>query len=140
MQHYRNTNEENVGVLDLVVSGLPPDTQVENLKKLSGSKHIISCELEVDNFRGTCKGSGRIQMRLNHGETKDQVKLNFTKLGLTVKDFEQDPRKKPIVTGTPKEAQRERVDHRFEKQSFLTTQNPDMFGTSARFAPQERPF
>lgn len=64
--------------------------------------------------------------------------MNFVRFGLTAKEFEQDPRKRSTVTGTPNEPMRERVDHKYEKQSFLTTQNPDMFGTTVKFYPQQR--
>jgi hypothetical protein len=51
------------------------------LRKISGSRHIISATVDVNNFSGACKGTGRIQIRLNHGETADQVKLNYLRKG-----------------------------------------------------------
>lgn len=49
------------------------------------------------------------------------VKLNFLRRGLQVQDFSSDPRKKPVVTGIPREKSRELANHKLEKQSFLQT-------------------
>jgi hypothetical protein len=45
----------------------------------------------------------------------DQVKLNFLKNGLNVSEFSSDPRKKPNVTGIPREKSKEITNHKFEK-------------------------
>lgn len=58
MNHYNDKRE--VELVDLVISGLPRDSQAENLKTISGSKHVISATIETDNFRGICTGNGRI--------------------------------------------------------------------------------
>ena len=58
LEHY--VGDAKPKIVDLVVSNLPADTQSENLKKISGSKHIISAVVDEDNFLGTCKGTGRI--------------------------------------------------------------------------------
>ena len=42
-------------------------------------------------------------------------------MGFQVKEFEQDPRKRPNLTGIPKEQQKDISDSKFEKQSFLQT-------------------
>lgn len=120
LRHYNEAGMP-VEVIDLVVGNLPADAHANMLKKVSGSKHVINATVEEDNFRGICTGKGRIQIRLNQGETADKVKMNFVRLGFSVTDYEQDPRKKPIVTGTPKERQKEISDHKLEKQNFLST-------------------
>jgi hypothetical protein len=77
LQHYNL--EAKPEVVDLVVGNLPEYYKAENLKRISGSKHVIGATVEEDNFRGICKGTGRIQIRLNNGESSDLVKLNFLK-------------------------------------------------------------
>ena len=47
-------------VVDLVVSNLNSDAQADTLKKIAGSKHVISAVVDEDNMLGTCKGTGRI--------------------------------------------------------------------------------
>jgi len=71
--------EAKYEVIDLVVGNLPENYKAENLKKISGSRHVIGATVEEDNFKGVCKGNGRIQIRLNNGESSDLVKLNFLK-------------------------------------------------------------
>jgi len=66
-------------------------------------------------MKNVCSGTGRIKIRLNHGEDLDRVKLNFLKEGIHVKEHESDPRKRPIVTGIPREKSKEIINHRFEK-------------------------
>jgi hypothetical protein len=135
LRHY-NDVEKPVEVIDLVIGNLPADAHANMIKKVSGVKHVISATVEEDNFRGICTGNGRIQIRLNQGETSEKVKMNFARMGFKVTDFEQDPRKKPLLTGLPKDQQKEITDHKMEKQNFLQTQNPDIFGTSMKYYPQ----
>ena len=59
------------------------------------------------------------------------------RLGYSANEFTQDPRKKPIVTGQPRDQVKELADHRIEKQNFLQTQNPDVFGNTQRFVAQK---
>lgn len=77
LNNYAKYKEANAAVLDIVLQNLPATTDALNLRKISGSKHIISAVVDCDNLNGKCKGTGRIQIRLNHGETaelKSQVK------------------------------------------------------------------
>lgn len=126
--------------MDLKISRLPQSTQVSNLKEISGSKHIINAAVDFDNLKGTCKGTGRIQIRLNHGETADQVKLNFLRKGYIVQDVEQCHERNSVVTGTPTKRENKFItDTGAEKQSSLMTQNPEIFGTTTqRFATMDQ--
>lgn len=42
--------------------------QSEDLKKLSGVKHVISADVDHDALKGVCTGTGRIKMRLTAEE------------------------------------------------------------------------
>ena len=77
-------------VVDLSLKGLPENCEVNQLKAVSGSKHVISAVVDEDNMKGTCTGTGRIKLRLNHGESVDQVMMNFAQMGIQVKKFEQN--------------------------------------------------
>lgn len=59
LRHYNDTDKP-VDVVDLVIGNLPADCHANTLKKVSGSKHVISATVEEDNFRGICTGNGRI--------------------------------------------------------------------------------
>ncbi len=98
LNFYSQAKESTPEIIDLVVSNLPKNFDEQSLRKVSGSKHIVSAVVDVDVFTGSCKGTGRIQIRLNHGETADSVRLNYLRLGYKVEDFINDPRKKPTLT------------------------------------------
>ena len=103
LKGYDMTETAAPEVIDWVVSGLPPTMEATQLKKLAQVKHVIKATVDEDNFKGTCLGTGRIQIRLNHGETAENVRLNFLRRGFSVEDYVVDPRKRPNLTGPPKE-------------------------------------
>jgi hypothetical protein len=45
IKHYQNANKETI-LVDLDLKGLPAATQADDLKKISGAKHIISAVVE----------------------------------------------------------------------------------------------
>lgn len=80
------------------IGGLRPSCDEIDLKRAACVKHVISTEVDIDNFKGVCKGTGRIKIRLNEGETAEQVRANFTKLGYTVRDHVIDATKKSVFS------------------------------------------
>ena len=64
-----------------------------------------------------------------------RVKLNFLRQGIHVQDHESDPRKRPVVTGIPREKSKEVTNHHYEKQQFLITQQPEIYGTTQKYLP-----
>lgn len=67
------------------------DTQ--EVKKISGVKHIISADVDIDNLKGTCRGTGRIKIRLNDDEDPEQVRQRFLKKNILAQEFKQNPNK-----------------------------------------------
>jgi hypothetical protein len=63
------------------LTGLPENCDDIQIKKAANVKHIISTEVSYDNFLGRCKGDGRIKIRLNDGETTEQVRANLIRAG-----------------------------------------------------------
>ena len=57
---YYSAADNTPEVLDLVLSNLPADSQAHTIKKISGSRHVVSATVDEDNFKGICKGTGRI--------------------------------------------------------------------------------
>uniref|UniRef100_A0A7S3IEP1 Uncharacterized protein n=1 Tax=Strombidium inclinatum TaxID=197538 RepID=A0A7S3IEP1_9SPIT len=96
-------------VVDIDLSGLPPSCDDQTVKRVANVKHVISTDLQHDNLTGACKGEGRIKIRLNEEESLEQVRLNFLKAGYVVKNHTEDARKKPNLTGPPKDT----GEHRF---------------------------
>ncbi len=74
IQHYQNADKPTV-VVDLDLKGLHENTQSDDLKKISGAKHIISAVVDSDSIRNICVGTGRIKLRLGGEEEVDNVKL-----------------------------------------------------------------
>lgn len=85
------------------VSGLPENFDQLSLKRVANVKHVIDAVVNEDNVKGICTGNGRIKIRLNEGETINQVRLNFVRAGYSVNLHNEDPRKRPNMTGPPKD-------------------------------------
>jgi hypothetical protein len=81
-----------------VLSGLNEDVKPADLKKLAGVKHVVSSEVDCDNLKGTCKGTGRIKIRLNDGEDPETIRQRYVKEGILVQDFKNQPQKNSAFT------------------------------------------
>lgn len=64
LRHYHAVSEAP-RVVDLTIQGLPEHMDARELKRTSGAKHVISTVVDEDRLKGTCLGTGRIQIRLN---------------------------------------------------------------------------
>lgn len=64
----------NGEVIDLILSGMGENMDVTAIKKIAKVKHVISANVDTDNLKGTCKGTGRISIRLNDGEDKETIR------------------------------------------------------------------
>ena len=52
------------------------------VKKMSGAKNVIGVALDEDNMKGICKGTGRIQIRLNAQENLSDIQDAFARRGI----------------------------------------------------------
>lgn len=89
---------EATTVVDLDLKGLPSTTQAEDLKKISGVKHVISAVIDQDSIRNVCTGTGRVKLRLAANEDIESVKLQYLKAGYGVQEHEDNPKKKSNFT------------------------------------------
>lgn len=71
MKYYEKPVGKQQEVIDIDITGLPENCDEIRLKRAANVKHIISTEINYDNFLGKCKGDGRIKIRLNDGETTE---------------------------------------------------------------------
>ena len=84
--------KENSGqVVDIVLSGMKPNMDEAAVKRIAGVKHVISANVDLDNLKGTCTGTGRIKIRLNEGEDPEQIRQRYVNQGVLVKDFKNQP-------------------------------------------------
>jgi len=93
IQHYAKADNPTY-VADLDIKGLTEATHPEDLKKISGAKHIISAVVDHDAITNTCTGTGRIKLRLGGEDELDNVKLQFLKAGLGVQEHADDTKMK----------------------------------------------
>ena len=86
MAGYNKHENAKPEVYELSLSGLGSNMNAQEVKKMAGVKHVIAASVVEDNMKGTCVGTGTVKVRLNHGETREQVELNFTKNGVAVRE------------------------------------------------------
>ena len=86
MAGYNKQENAKPEVYELSLSGLGSNMNAQDIKKMAGVKHVIAASVVEDNMKGTCVGTGTVKVRLNHGETREQVELNFTKNGVAVRE------------------------------------------------------
>lgn len=65
---------------------------------MAGARHVVETQLEQDNVKGTLTGEGRMRIRLNKGETVEQVKENLEKSGINVEMKSVNAGRRPIVS------------------------------------------
>jgi hypothetical protein len=85
-------------VYELVVSGLPTNTEGGDLRRIAGAKHIVDAIVEQDTIKNVCTGNGKIRVRLGDGEDLDSIKNQFYQAGLQVEEIKNNPSKKPVFT------------------------------------------
>lgn len=94
MQKHFDADHTKNQVVDLDIKGLPGSTQAEDLKRISGVKHVISSIVDTNSLTNACTGTGRIKMRLSPNEDLDTVKLQYLKAGFGVAEHSDNPNKK----------------------------------------------
>lgn len=130
---YNRGENSKPAVVEITLSGLGANIDAQEVKKMAGVRHVVSATVDEDNMKGTCLGTGRIKVRLNQGETREQLELNFTKNGIAVREAAQDPRKRPALTGPPKEFAKEVTNTKQQKQGFLASSAADVFGNAGSY-------
>ena len=130
MKYYsKDLTNRDLNVIDIDLSGLPKDCDESKVKRAAKVKHVVSTEVKYDNLHGTCLGEGRIKIRLNEGETFEQVRENLQAAGFNVRTHHEDPRKRPIVTGEKKDiGEHHNFNPKDKKVHELTTKFSNILG------------
>jgi len=66
-----STGEKNREVIELNLTGLPKEAQIDELKKIAGVKHIVDARTDINALTNECVGTGAIKFRLGDGETRE---------------------------------------------------------------------
>lgn len=102
-KYHEKANLAKQEVIDIDIKGLPENFDPQSLRRVANVKHVVDATVNQDNLKGICTGEGRIKVRLNEGETLNQVRLNFVRAGYSVNVHQDDARKRPEMTGPPKD-------------------------------------
>lgn len=86
-------------MVDLDLQNLPPHIDKIAIKKITGAKQIIETEFQHDAMKGTCTGQGRIKLRIQNPDDLSKIQSNLAIAGIRTKTHQQDPLKKPLLTG-----------------------------------------
>ncbi len=85
-------------VVHIKLDNLGPNVDEVEIRRTAGVKHVIASDVEVDALKGTCKGKGSIQIRLNEGENKEAIAQKFVNKGWIVQDHKVAPQKDTTFT------------------------------------------
>lgn len=121
-------------IVDFDLANLPSNVDKQRIKDIAKVKHIVSTDFDIDNLRGVATGDGRVKIRLNEGETIDQIRLNFLKAGFAVKNHELNARKKQVITGPERELKGyHKMTAKDRKVYELQSKNPTAFGNHENY-------
>lgn len=77
-------------IIDLDIKNISPYMDQQDLKQISGAKHIISTEIGHNSMKGHNSGDARFKFRINEGDSYDQVLKNLKDKGLIVSQHRHD--------------------------------------------------
>jgi len=60
-------------VVDFEINSIPAHWTGEDVKRAAGVRHVVGTEVDQDNVKGTCTGTGRVQIRLSENETEEMI-------------------------------------------------------------------
>ena len=98
---------------------MPAQCDEAVLKRAAKVRHVIASEVDLDNLKGTCRGSGRIKIRLSDGETEAMIKNNLSRAGYWVSEHAENPKKNTAFSGpgrndgVPKNSKKHELASRF---------------------------
>ena len=79
---------------DLVLNSVPQKYTAPEIKEFCGGVHVVSLVLDIDNFTGTCKGTGRLKVRTNEARDLDRIENVFKAKGIVVRPHLENVGKK----------------------------------------------
>lgn len=124
-------------VYDLVISGLPQTTQADDIKKITGAKHLVEVIVDHDAINNACTGTGKVRVRLGEDESLDLVKLDFAKAGYDVRESSTSQGLKPAFTLShsllDKTPPATAIDTKVSRMQNLQSTSPATFGNTGAF-------
>lgn len=137
LQKHIDADPSKNTIVDLDVKGLPRTAHEDDLKRLANVKHVITASIEHDSITNACTGLGRVKVRLGPNEDLETVKLNYVKAGYSIKEHEENPKKKTVFTQEHslivKSPQKQEQDAKMAKINNLQSGSPETFGNNSKF-------
>jgi hypothetical protein len=74
----------NAEVVDLDLFAVPAEVAAADVKDLCGGVHLVSLALDIDNFTGKCRGTGKLRLRTSNPQDLARVRRVFAAKGIQV--------------------------------------------------------
>lgn len=105
---------------DLELSSVGAKYSAGEIKNFCGGVHVVSLVLDIDNFTGSCKGTGRLKVRTNEATDLNHIENVFKSKGISVKSYQENVGKKTNYS----EISNVNWDTPYEYKRNTTTGNP----------------
>lgn len=77
-------------VFDLELTSVPNEIPASTIKELCGGVHVVALSLDVDNFTGKSKGTGRLKIRTNENKDIGRIERIFKSKGIEVREHQEN--------------------------------------------------
>ena len=121
-------------LVELQLTGLPSSIKETDLKKICQSSHIVSSDLDYDTLTGTCKGTGRIKVRVSGEKNKElmNLELSLAEKGVDMRETQSSLGKN---SGNERRHPTPEVSARYNKLKNLESSN-NIFGNVGKWGHQ----
>ncbi|OMJ92891.1 hypothetical protein SteCoe_4224 [Stentor coeruleus] len=77
-------------IYDLELNSVPSEMPLSTIKELCGGVHVVALSLDIDNFTGKSKGTGRIKVRTNENKDIERIERIFKSKGVSVNEHQEN--------------------------------------------------
>ncbi|OMJ69701.1 hypothetical protein SteCoe_32511 [Stentor coeruleus] len=87
---FSRQNPGKAEVFDLELVSVPNNIPASTIKELCGGVHVVALSLDVDNFTGKSKGTGRLKVRTNENKDISRIERIFKSKGIEIKEHQEN--------------------------------------------------
>ena len=91
---YQDGSSKKPELYDLEMNSVPSKYSASEIKEFCEGVHVVSLVLDIDNFTGTCKGTGRIKVRTTDPKDISKIEGSLKRKGIKTKPFMENLGKK----------------------------------------------
>ena len=85
---------KNPEIYDFELNSVNVNYSAPEIKEFCGGVHVVSLVLDIDNFTGACKGTGRLKVRTSDATDVKKIENVFKRKGISIKSFQENLGKK----------------------------------------------